>query len=178
MKGCLAYICCTPCWTCHMAVRLAEKGGFKEGDMDAVLKTVCCCTAPCYMNSITLEYYKQKKAAAAQHNPKAEWLVTIKDQYYAACCGCLLAKDMYEHVGESGSMGCLLRCICPPVFLCCVGPKIAKLENIPDSCAVGKVLCPCTGSCYATSVVAEYFYQKKAGISANARAGPGQIEMQ
>lgn len=94
---------------------------------------------------------------------------------YVGCCPCLLAKDMYEHVGESGAMGCLLRCFCPPCFLCCVGPKIAKVESIPDTCTVGKVLCPCTGQCYATSVVAEYFYQKSVGIPAK---GPGQIEMQ
>merc|ERR1712107_390918 len=127
--------------------------------------------------SIALEYLKQKKLQASGKTlpeaGKGEWMVTIRDQYYAICCPCLLGKDLFEHVGKSGALGCLMRLCLPPCFLCYVGPKVAKIGEIPDGCgmAIAKTLCPCTGQCYAASVYTEYMYQKQQGP----KASQGQV---
>jgi len=173
--GCVASCLFPCCFQCYMGPKIAQKSGIEEDMGSAVLKTVCCCTSPCYGGSIVAEYLKQRKLGQSGAG-QGEWMVTIKDQYYAICCPCLLGRDMFEHVGESGTMGGLMRCFLPPCFLCCVGPKIAKLGDIPDSSAMAflKTLCPCTGECYAASVYTEYMYQKQLGI----KASPSQMEMQ
>lgn len=180
MLGCLASICCAPCFQCYIGPKIAAKSGIAESLGSAVLKTVCCFTAPCYGGSIVLEYLKQRKLQASgkplPEAGKGEWMVTINNQYYAICCPCLLGRDMFEHVGQSGALGCLMRLCLPPCFLCYVGPKVAALGEIPDSCGMAcvKTLCPCTGECYAASVYTEYMYQKQQGN----KASPGQVEMQ
>lgn len=172
--GCLAACCCGPLFQCYIAPKIAKKSGFDESTASAVAKTVCCCTGPCYGGSITLEYLKQKKLAGAADPGKGDWMVTISDWYYLMCCPCLVGRDMFEHVGQSRWLGCLTRCFLPPVFLCCVGPKIAAKGKIPDECPmpVLKTICPCTAQCYAGSVYAEYMYQK------HVKPQPGQVEMQ
>jgi len=177
MLGCLASLCFPPCFQCYIGPKIAKKSDIAETTGSAVLKTICC--GPCYGGSIAVEYLKQRKLEAAGTPEKAKtgaWMVTITDQYYALCCPCLLGKDMFEHVGESGALGCLMRCFCPPCFLCCVGPKVAKIGEIPDSCGMAclKTFCPCTGECYAASVYTEYMYQKQLEI----KPSPGQMEMQ
>jgi len=173
--GCCFSLFFPPCFQCYMGQQIATKSEIEEGMGSAILKTICCCTAPCYGGTIVAEYYKQKKLGESTVG-KGKWMVTIKDQYYAICCPCLLGKDMFEHVGESGVLGCLMRLCLPPCFFCCAGPKIAKLGNIQDSCcsAIMKTLCPCTGQCYAASIYTEYMYQKQLNINA---ASP-QMEMQ
>jgi len=176
--GCLGSCFCPCCFQCYMGTKIAEKSGIDESMGSAVMKTVCCFTSPCYGGSILLEYLKQRKLAASNNTSagKGQWMMGIGDFYYAMCCPCLVGKDMFEHVGKSGILGCLMRCFLPPCFLCCVGPPVADLGKIPDSCgmAIVKTICPCTGPCYGESVFVEYMYQKQLGI----KASPSQMEMQ
>merc|ERR1712217_100988 len=178
--GCLLSIACPACFQCGIAPKIAAKSGFEESMGNSVLKT-CCCMG-CYGNSVVAEYYKQKKQNTPAGEPSMQnlkttpdWMINITDQWYAGCCSCLLAKDMFEHVEQPGWMGCLLRCLVPPVFLCCVGPKIAKKGGIPEPIpnAVLKTICPCTEVCYAASVYVEYKYQLS-----DKKPSPSQMEMQ
>lgn len=179
--GCLFSCACPLCYQCYVAPKIAAKSGIDESMGNAVLKT-CCCMG-CYGGSVVGEYFKQKKLNVPAGEPSREgvspdkkWMIGIQDQWYAGCCPCCLAKDMYEHVGESGAVGCCLRWCLGPVFLCCVAPKIAKEGEIPESCAgaIFKTCCPCTGPCYATSVYVEYKFQQSTGLGKK----PAQMEMQ
>merc|ERR1712066_224491 len=178
-QGCLFSIACPACFQCYLAPKIAAKSGIEESMVNSVLKT-CCCTT-CYGNSVVGEYFKQKKDDVEKGKPPTtglsptkNWVIGIQEQWYAGCCSCLLAKDMFEYVDESGMMGCFLRCFLPPVFLCCVGPKIADKGDIDESYvnAALKAVCPCPEACYAASVYVEYKYQKSEDKK------PSQMEMQ
>merc|ERR1711933_318868 len=113
----------------------------------SVLKTCCCST--CYGNSVVAEYFKQKKKEVAAGEPPTEglspdkdWMTGIKDQWYAGCCSCLLAKDMFEHVNESGMMGCFLRCFLPPVSTSSTSTRSRRTRSHPRwRCSSGSIEC-------------------------------------
>lgn len=182
MLGCLAGCFCPLCFRCYIAPKIAAKSGIEEDLGSAIMKTVCCCTSPCYGSSVALEHLKQKKLLALGDSTggKGSWMVSIKDQYRAAFCPCLVGKDMFEHLGESGTVGCLARCFFGPCFFCYAGPKIAQLGSIEEDCssAVLKMICPCTAPCYAGTVYAEYMFQAQLGLGAKAGGAPPQVEMQ
>lgn len=179
--GCLFSCACPACFQCYVAPKIAAKSGIDESIGNSVLKTCCCMS--CYTGSVVSEYFKQKKLDVPRGEPPTEglsrdknWMIGIRDQWYAVCCPCLLGRDMFEHVSENGMMGCLLRCFLPPCALCYVAPKIAKEGGLDESCfwAVLKTLCPCTGECYGASVYAEYKFQVSEGMGKK----PSQMDMQ
>jgi hypothetical protein len=178
--GCLASCLCPACFQCYMGPKIAQRSGIDESVGSAICKTICCFTAPCYGGSIVAEYLKQRKVEASGQGRsdagKGQWMVSIGDLYYGICCPCLLGGDVFEHLGKSWALGCLLRLFLPPCFVCYVGPEVAGLGEIPDSCgmAIFKTILPCTGVCYGQSVYVEYKYQKQQGIGAS----PSQMEMQ
>jgi len=179
--GCLFSCACPVCFQCYVAPKIAAKSGIDESTCNAVLKTCCCMS--CYAHSVVGEYLKQKKLDVPKGTPPMDglsqdkkWMIGICDQWYAACCPCLLGRDMFEHVSESGMMGCFCCCCLPECALCYVARKIAKEGGWEESCcsAVLKTLCPCTGQCYAASVYVEYKFQVSEGMGKK----PSQMEMQ
>jgi len=109
-----------------------------------------------------------RRFAPAMADGSADWMLTIGDQYYGACCPCLLGKDMCEHVGGNGLLGCFGSLLCPGVFTCVVAPKIAAKSGIDESLggsAMKGCFLPC---CFSYQVGLEYYKQKqmlKAGKS-------------
>merc|ERR1712039_154137 len=92
-------------------------------------------------------------------------------------CPCLVGKDMFEHIGESGMVGCVTSCFCPMCFQCYMGPKIAEKSDIKDETmwsSILKTICPCTSPCYTASIGVEYMKQKKLNASNDTTSGKGQ----